>query len=104
MDNSPSLHALVKGASGNKAMDRAVALVYIMCFILQCTTYFEYVDSDSNFSDGISRECQEDTWTKSHAIATKVMTPRADLWTDTLATVWMRLEEEVKESASMYPL
>ena len=33
VDNSPSLHALVKGSSANDAMERAVALMYIMCHI-----------------------------------------------------------------------
>ena len=31
VDNSPSLHSLVKGASGNPAMDKAVAVTYIPC-------------------------------------------------------------------------
>ena len=37
VDNSPSLHALVKGSSANEAMEKAVALMYIMCRILNCS-------------------------------------------------------------------
>ena len=70
VDNSPSLHALVKGASGNQAMDRAIALTYIMCLISDCSIYFEYVDSFSNFSDGISRELDKDRWAAEHGIST----------------------------------
>ena len=68
--NSPSLHALVKGASGNQALDRAIALTYIMCFILDCFIFLEYVDSFSNFSDGISRELDKDRWAAEHGIST----------------------------------
>ena len=94
VDDSPSLHALVKGASGNQAMDRAIALTYIMCFILDCSIYFEYVDSFSNFSDGISRELENDKLAAEHGISTKAMMPQSRWWTSNLAELWTELELE----------
>ena len=91
VDNSPSLHALVKGASGNQARDRAIALTYIMCLILDCSIYFEYVDSFSNFSDGISRQLDKDRWAAEHGISTKVMLPQNRWWTSDLQELWTEL-------------
>ena len=71
-------------------MDRAVALVNIMCYILDCS--IDYIDSDSNFSDGISRELQSDTWAAKHAISTKVMSTAAWWWTASLQELWSSLE------------
>ena len=88
VDNSPSLHALVKGRLENQAMDRAIALTYIMCFILDCSIYFEHVDSFSNFSDGISSELEKDKWAAEHGISTKAMMPHSRWWTPNLAKRW----------------
>jgi hypothetical protein len=95
VDNSPSLHSLVKGASGNPAMDRAVAVTYVLCYLLDCTIYFEYVDSLSNFSDGISRELEGDTWAAAHDIPTKVMENWPSWWTTPLPALWDLLQEQL---------
>ena len=46
--------------------------------------YFDYIDSDSNFSDGISRALRNDAWATKHAISTKVMQPETSWWTTDL--------------------
>ena len=100
VDGSPSLHALVKGSSANEAMERAVALMHIMCHILNCSIYFNYIDSDSNFSDCISRALQNDAWAAKHGISTKVMQPEAWWWRTDLKALWHALEGYEKSFCS----
>ena len=55
INNVPALIALVKGKSGADDMDRTTMMIHLLMYTLQCDIYFEYVPSDSNWADGISR-------------------------------------------------
>ena len=56
LDNSASLHALIKGTSGNIHLSRAVELFYMFAYWFKVHVWFEFVDSESNYADGISRD------------------------------------------------
>ena len=76
--------------------------MYIMCHILKCSVYFDYIDSNSNdsdssFSDGISRALRNDAWATKHAISTKVMQPETSWWTADMQKLWSLLERGGKE-------
>ena len=61
IDNTAALFALVKGGSGNVDLDKMAQQVWRHLFNLQCPAYFEYVETKSNWSDGLSRDDWE--WT-----------------------------------------
>ena len=55
IDNSAALATFVKGRSNNTDQDRISSLFHLACAELRVTSWFEYVESDSNWSDNISR-------------------------------------------------
>ena len=66
IDNAPALCSLVKGKSGSSDMDKMTMVIHLLLFSLGCTMFFEYVPSDSNWADGISRQGFDDPWHKQH--------------------------------------
>ena len=64
LDNSASLHSLIKGTSGNEPLGRAVELFHMFSYWFKVHVWFEFVDSDSNFADGISRDLGADKFYK----------------------------------------
>ena len=88
LDNSASLHALVKGTSTNQFLSRAVELFHMFCFWFQVDVWFEFVDSESNFSDGISRELQNDPFCSQLGIKPHECIVRTWMWEDPLHQVW----------------
>ena len=87
MDNSASLFSLVKGASNNCILDRTVAAFHLVCFFYQITVWFEYVDSKSNFSDGVSRELGQDTWCLNRGVRPYEFQAEAWFWISDWDTV-----------------
>ena len=58
-DNSVVLSGLAKGASGEEDLDAGVACTHLLLAQLR---WWEYVESDSNWSDGASRLLDQDVW------------------------------------------
>ncbi len=56
VDNTAALASFVKGASANEDLEIIVAIFWMAACHLQCSVWFEWVDSDSNWSDGVSRD------------------------------------------------
>ena len=54
-DNSAVLSGLVKGSSGHPMLDAGTATIHLLLAALEARAWFEYVESDSNWSDGASR-------------------------------------------------
>ena len=54
VDNVAALMALVKGSSGSQSLDQMAKLVHLACFAVRTVPYFEYVESEANWSDEIS--------------------------------------------------
>ena len=88
LDNSASLHALVKGTSSNQYLCRAVELFHIFCFWFEVEVWFEFVDSESNFSDGISRELQDDPFCAQLGVTPQVCSVYPWMWELPLQEVW----------------
>eukprot|EP00972_Heterocapsa_arctica_P031952 4706337-Heterocapsa_arctica.AAC.1 len=55
VDNSAALDSFVKGISGHAAIDRAAHIVHFLAYKYDISIWFEFVDSQSNWSDGVSR-------------------------------------------------
>ena len=66
IDNISALMCLVKGKSGVPDMDAITLIIHITLCQLRCSVYFEYVESDANWADGISRDGFRDSWHAEH--------------------------------------
>ncbi len=62
IDNVAALSAFVKGGSDAVGVDRAAAVVSLAFAHLQARCWFEHVQSESIWADGISRQLQDDSW------------------------------------------
>ena len=66
IDNVAALMALIRGKSDTVDLDHLGMLTHAALFGLQVQTYFDWVQSHSNWSDGISRRGFDDTWARRH--------------------------------------
>ena len=60
IDNVAALMALVRGRSDSSSLDNLARAIHTAIFALKAWIYFEWVPSESNWSDGISREGEAD--------------------------------------------
>ena len=70
-DNSAALSGLVKGFSGHPMLDAGAATIHLLLVALGARAWFEYVESDSNWSDGASRLLTEDQRAKANGFTIK---------------------------------
>ena len=62
IDNVAALMSLIKGRSSTAELDLMSGAVHAILCGLGCATYFEWVQSADNWSDGISRAGLRDPW------------------------------------------
>ena len=65
VDNEGAVAALIKASSSQPDVHRIVQCAQALLQALGSRTWFEWIDSDSNPSDGLSREGLLDSWTHS---------------------------------------
>ena len=87
-DNTNAMHAFVKGASCNATLERLVFIFWVLMFNLDCQVWIEWVDSDSNWSDGISREFDADEWIKKHNFPAVPVELDMEWWLCDYTDVW----------------
>ena len=63
IDNEAACAAMVRGSSSEEDVGAVVNAVHWLLFRVDCRPWFEWVDSKSNCSDGLSRDGLEDVWT-----------------------------------------
>jgi hypothetical protein len=66
IDNVAALMALVRGRSASDDLDRIAEQIHGAMFATGTAMYFEWVESKSNWSDGISRDGHADEWHHRH--------------------------------------
>ena len=69
IDNVAALMALVKGSSGSHSLDQMAKIIHLACFALRSVPYFEYIQSEANWSDEISREGAQGNWAPHNAFS-----------------------------------
>ena len=80
--------ALIRGRSNGDDLDRLARLIHSATYALQMWIYFEWVESKSNWSDGVSRVGPADPWCASHGIVpTEVAFPEVILGLPIQATI-----------------
>jgi hypothetical protein len=91
VDNTSAMAAFVKGASANFHLERIVAVFWLCCYQLGCSVWLEWVDSESNWSDGLSRDLANDAFVVEHGFETRETFPELAWWNQPLAEVWKRI-------------
>jgi hypothetical protein len=66
IDNVAALMALVRGGSDSPELDEMASMIHARLFGLRTWMYFEWIESKSNWSDGISRDGFTDAWYQQH--------------------------------------
>ena len=67
VDNIAALMALVRGRSNSESLDQMALRIHAALFSIRAWVYFEWVSSESNWSDGISRDGLADQWQQRHS-------------------------------------
>ena len=99
VDNTSAMASFVKGASANPHLERIVAIFWMSAFLLQSTIWIEWVDSESNWSDGLSRALAADAFVAEHGFQTEEVWPDMSWWSEPLPVVWNHLTRLLKEQA-----
>ena len=66
MDNTAVLMALIRGRSPSGDLSRLSQLIHLCLFALDCTLYWEWIPSKSNWADDISRLGCADPWPRAN--------------------------------------
>ena len=69
IDNTSVLFAMLKGSSPSESVDRLALLANLMLARYGVRVYFEYVESEANWSDGVSRHGGEDPLARTHGFS-----------------------------------
>ena len=64
VDNTSAMHSFVKGAAKDAALERLVNITWMLAFHLRCSIWFEWVDTDSNWADNLSRDLKDCRFTR----------------------------------------
>ena len=64
VDNEAAVASLIRGAAKPEDVDTIAQVTHALCLHLQCSIWWEWVDSKSNIADGLSRLGLEDPWTR----------------------------------------
>ena len=92
IDNVAALMAGVRGHSDNPELDHMASMIQAVLFFLQTWMYFEWIQSKSNWADGISRYGEQDPWHKRHGFSCRRVAVPLEMWHLPLRGV-MRLAE-----------
>ena len=98
MQACASVFALTKGSSNNAILDRTVTAFHIICYFFRITVYFAYVDSESNYSDGISRELAQYEWCAARDVMPAPVVPATEWWKADICSIC----ELVKRESSVW--
>ena len=90
VDNTAALNGTVKGTSSEPISEKLIALFWSLSYRLRAHIWLEFVDSGSNWADGISRDYDQDTFSREHGFSTRrvyldmswATKQYDDLWTD----------------------
>ena len=64
VDNESAVSSLIRGSSRQGDLAELSQLTHLVWALLGCRVWIEWVDSESNLADGLSRKAEQDTWTQ----------------------------------------
>ena len=65
IDNEAAVASLIRGSSSQIDVHTLVQVAHFLCQRFQIRVWIEWIDSESNPSDGLSRDGVCDSWTRS---------------------------------------
>ena len=89
-DNSAALHCFIKGCSTLAGLDRSVAIFSCLTFRAKSQVWFEFefVDSESNWADRVSRLLGSCPWARDHGFQVRQYHINPSLWQGTPEDMW----------------
>ena len=93
VDNTSALASLVKGASKNPHLEKIVGITWILAYHRKAEIYFEWVDSKSNWSDGISRDFGNDPVARRLGFTTSPLHLDMSWWQLSSVELWQCAED-----------
>ena len=80
VDNVAALMALTNGTSREPSLEKMAKIVHLALFALKASAYYEYVESDTNWSDQISRQSLEGIWAAENGFDPEWCPACEELW------------------------
>ncbi len=99
VDNTAAMAAFVKGASANQFLERIVGLCRMLAHHLDARIWFEWVDSDSNWSDGVGRLFENDELAQRLGFHLQAMPQPAAEWAGSWMDLWLYSQAATEERA-----
>ena len=99
VDNTSAMSAFVKGTSRALELEKLVNLFWMLAYHLECTVWFEWVDSESNWADGVSRQLAMDPFAQRHGFTLQEMEQPSVWWAAELPEVWRMASRVAQEQA-----
>ena len=93
VDNTSALYAAVKGSSRHPAVARAIAVAHYIGFHWGLQFWFEFIESDANWADGISRDGPDDVFVAKHGFQVQRMRAPTWPWVSDLQSQWQAVSE-----------
>ena len=63
IDNEAACSSMIRGSSKPEDVGLLAGIAHLVMMTIKCRIWFEWIDSDSNVSDGLSRDGLLDKWT-----------------------------------------
>jgi hypothetical protein len=73
IDNTSALAAAVRGSSSDPDVASMTQLLYVLAYSADVRIFGEYVESDSNWADGASRDLLDDPWARANGFVLGIM-------------------------------
>ena len=97
LDNSVALFSMVKGTSNQPWVARCTHVMGFVCLQVNSNTWFEFVDSKSNWSDSVSRKLADCPFCKKHGIPVEKVEIPEYWWTMSLSEMKVFLLRDLEK-------
>ena len=98
IDNISATVSFLKGASKNAHLERIAGITWTAAYYMQVDIWLEWVDSGSNWSDGISRDLSEDKVSAGLGSQTEPIMPDMQWLNDDFSNIWHYIKGVTKPS------
>ncbi len=99
VDNAAAMATFVKGASAIEYLEKIVGLFWMLACHLGVNVWFACVDSDSNWSDGFSREFEADELTRELGFELSPTAQPQCAWAKSWMDLWLYAQGACEERA-----
>ena len=101
--NDAACASMIKGSSREHEVDALATWAHLLSFQAHCPIWYEWIDSESNPSDGLSRNGLDDEWSNQQNRTLEEIDKPPDLLITSPSLVLERLHLNVGESIGASP-